>query len=226
MPSNVVQANAGRPGVVPIEQSKRSSQVITTIIPANSSFPIFQAGNKFYLPLATAAIDIKPNGGSFATYTQGTGQGNDNSTFDQVQIRNNNAFNVIISIFVGFGDYIDQRAILYDPLVQTIVYPTYPVANAAVTVNIPDLSGQSIVDLNGTVYLAIARVGIYISNLDVAAVYTLSDYPGIIGSVLAIQAQTEITFPVSGNYKIRNGVAPVNCFVSEAYRAVQPTLIS
>ena len=225
MPSAVNnQPNVGRPGIVPIGKANRGSQIITTIIPANSSIPVLVAGDTFYLTLATAQVSIKPNRGVEANYSAGTGLKTEDNPFDQLQITNPNANNVIISLFVGFGDYIDNRVILYDPLVKNIVYPTFPIANAGTNVLIPDRSGSAITDINGTVYLALSRVGIYVSNLELASVYYIRDFAASIGIALGIQPSTSIVYPASGNYSLNNGGSPVNAIVSEIYQAVTPTL--
>lgn len=213
-----------KPGVVPLSGPTRASQVVTTIIPANSSIPLFVAGNEFYLTLATDVVRIKPNKGSESKYTQGTGSREVQNPFDQLQLFNDTPNNIIISIFIGFGQYIDNRVILYDPLVKQIVYATYPVANSAATINILDRSGEAIVDINGTNFLALARVGIYVSNIDLASSYSIENLTGTVGAALVVFPQTDIVFPVSGNYRIHVPASTVNAIVSEVYNAVTPTL--
>ena len=210
-------------GIVRTGVDGRSSQIITTIIPSGQSFPVLAAGDEFYLPLATGTVSIKPNTGSENLYTQGTGLSVKENPFNQLQVKNSNAFNVIISIFVGFGNYIDNRAILYNPLVANIVLPTWPAPNVATNLPINDISGNAFIDANGVNRLALTRVSIYISNLDLATAYTLKDSTGTMG-VVTVQPQTEIVFPVNGNFLLSVPAGNVNAIVSEIYQAVLPTL--
>lgn len=223
IPRAAVASRGNRPGVVPQVGENRSSQIITTIIPANGVTPVDQAGTTFYLPLATGTVYIKPSSGSQNQYTQGTGERAMQNPFTRLEIQNKNPFNVIISIFVGFGDYIDNRAILYNPLVSNIVYPTYPVPNAAGNILIPDLSGGAFIDLNGNNFLALSRVAVYISNLDTGLTYTLTDTAAT-KSVLAVPPGTDIVFPVNGNLRIHVPSGVVNALVSEVYSSVTPTI--
>ncbi len=211
-----------------VNNSGKSSQIITTIIPALSSIPVMVAGDTFYLTLATAAVDIQPSKSARSTYSQGTGERMKDNPFTQLQVYNDSPNNVIISIYVGFGEYIDNRVILFDPLVFSVSYPTYPVPNAATVVNITDRSGQAITDQNGNRYLALYRKAIYFSNIDPAQVYTLADSGFVVGSVIAIQPTFNIVFEASGNFRVNIPTgpigAPVNAYISEIYAAVVPTL--
>ncbi len=214
---------ANTPGIVPVGIDGRSSQIVTTIIPAGESFPLLAAGDEFYLPLATGTISIKPNTGSDNLYTQGTGLRIKGNPFNQLQLTNNNAFNVIVSIFVGFGNYIDNRAILFNPLVGEIVLATWPTPNVAATLNIPDLSGNAFTDVNGIKRLALTRVAVYISNLDLATAYTMQDISGARG-IVTIQPASDIVYPANGDFRLHVPAGTVNAIVSEIYQAVLPTL--
>lgn len=227
IPTADIAPRGNRPGVV-IPGQGRSSQIITTIIPAQVGnvpgvTPIDQAGITFYLPLATGTVYIKPSNGSENQYTQGTGERALQNPFTRLEVRNRNPFNVIISIFVGFGDYIDNRAILYNPLISNIVYPTYAIANTLGNLLIPDLSGGALNDLNGTQFLALSRIGIYVSNLDLGVTYNLVNTANT-KSVLAVPPSTDIVFPVNGNLRITVPAGNINALVSEVYSAILPTI--
>jgi hypothetical protein len=211
------------PGYVAPVGPNRSSQVITTIIPANGSIPVFQAGKEFYLSLATAAVDIIPNKGPTSRYTQGTGLiVDDSNLFNQLQVSNPNSFSVVISLFVGFGGYVDNRTTLFNPLISNVIVPTYPTAASLGTVPILDKTGTAIVDINGNNFLALARNGIYVSNIDLASVYNICDHATGLLVALAVQPQTEIVFPASGDLQISVPAGTVNAIVSEIYSAVRP----
>lgn len=222
--NNMANTTALRPGVVPISSAGRASQIVTTIIPAGKSIPILVAGSEFYLTLATAPVLIRPNTGAESQYTQGTGSREEQNPFSQLQVTNQTASNIVISIFVGFGNYIDNRVILYDPLVKQAVVAVAPIPNVTATIHIPDLSGQAITDINGVSYLALGRVGIYISNLDLASSYSLTDALGVVGAAIVVQPQTNIVFPVSGDYRMHLPSSNLNAVVSDVYNAVLPTL--
>lgn len=204
----------------------KSAQVITTVIPANGNTNLFQAGTDFYLIIATASIDIAPNNASFNTYTQGTGlQVDPSARFDFVQIRNRTSNSVIIQIFIGFGSYIDNRLIVANPLISNIEYPTYD-ANVSPLSDlfIPDLSGTSILDLNGNVWLALQRSALQIFNQDTGATILLKNSANSI-SVAAVFPETGITLPISGNYRIKPPSSTIPGIVSEVYIAIQPSSV-
>lgn len=214
-----------RPGEVLPGGVSRSAQTVTTVVPANSTIQVFQPGNSFYLVIATGPVDIRPSRGAVSTYTQGTGLVVDETNlFNSLQVSNNTPNNIVISLFVGFGGFIDNREVPFNPLVSDIVYPTAPVANVTNTISIPDRSGGPITDINGKVWLALTRVGIYVSNVDLASSYSITDAAGIIGAGLVCFPLTAMVFPVAGDYQISLPASNINAVVSEVYRAVEPTL--
>lgn len=212
---------SNRPGVVPGSSRGRSSQIVTLLIPANKPIQLFQAGQQFYLTLASGAVKIKPNNGSENTYQQGKGQVVPlDNCFTSLQITNPNPFSVVISIFVGFSDYIDNSLILFNPQIANVVYPTYPVSAAAANLLIPDLSGSAFFDSNGTEWLALSRVSIYISNIDTGLTYNLQNTAAN-KTLLSVFPATNVTLPFSGNFRITDG-ATLKMIVSEVYMAVLP----
>lgn len=198
----------------------RNGQLITQSIAANGTHQIFVAGTNFYLNVATAKLRIKPLGSQESEFVQGEGL---NVTFKALEIRNPNPYPVVFSLWAGYGAYIDNKTILYNPNVKEVVFPTYPVPVAANTIDIIDYSGQQITDINGKVWLALGRSGIYVSNIDLAVdiVIESGTVPG--AGALVTFPRTATVFPVSGDYKIRQG-SPVNGYISETYQAIEPTL--
>jgi hypothetical protein len=218
-PSNR-QNNAGQ--FAP-EGQNRSSQIITNVLPAGQIFPVFQPGDAFYLVVATGKLLIKPNTGSENEYVQGTGlRPGNNSIFKQVQLKNPNTFPVVFQLFVGFGDYIDNRLIVNDPNQIQAVYPTSPLANTSNNIAIPDLSGQAFNDINGVPMLALNRVGIYVSNIDLALTYDLRNNADT-ATAISIMPITSIVFPANGNFRIKTPSANINGTVSEIYNAIRAT---
>lgn len=202
----------------------RTSQIVTTIIPAGQQISIFQAGARFYLIVATGLLSVKPNNGSENNYVQGTGLECDElNFFANIKVVNPNSFNVVLQIFVGFGNYIDNRLIVYDPTVIQAVYSTYGVANSINDVLIPDKSGQAIVAADGTRYLALNRVSLSVFNLDTGVTLGVST-PSSLTNVLAlIFPQTGIILNWSGNFRVKVPAAFVNGVISEVYNAILPT---
>lgn len=202
----------------------KSSLFYNTIIAAGDTLPIPAAGDYFYLTFAGAALNIRPAGGNFNEYVQGTGLALKNgNTFNQLEVQNTNAFPVVAQIFVGFDEFIDKRLILNQVQQPSVAYPTYPTANSATSVAIKDLSGTSFNDINGNSWIAISRAGIYISNLD-GGVTLLLQHKGATGAtgvaVLGIQPLTSIVYPCAGDYALNNGGGAINAIVSEIYSAI------
>lgn len=201
----------------------RTSQIVTTILAANTTFPVFQTGAEFYLIVATGLVYIKPNNGSEAQYVQGTGlKVDENNIFKSLQIRNDNAFPVVMQMFVGFGGYIDNRLIVYDPSVIQAPYSTSGTVNTANQILIPDLSGQAIVGMNGEHFLALNRVSVYISNASPADAYDLFNTAQT-KSIITVQPLTSIVFPANGNFSMKVPSGNINAIVSEIYNVIRPT---
>ncbi len=214
-----------RPGVVPAVSGGRSSQILNLIVPAGKPIQLFQAGQQFYVILATGSVAIKPNNGSENIYTQGKGQvvPVDNQ-FATLQLRNPNAFDIIVSIFVGFGDYIDNTVILFNPQITNFVYPTFPVLSAAATIAIPDRSGTQIADINGNQWLAIARVALYVSNYDTGLTYNIKNTASSL-TMLGVFPQNNVVLNFAGGVSITDG-ASLNLIASEVYMGIVPGLPS
>lgn len=222
MSSMLTQSAAGQVSPVAL---RRTAQIVNTIIPANSTLPISQAGLGFYIIAASYPVDIRPSGGSFNAYYTGTGGKADPlNGFSGLEVRNNSNNPITLSLWVGFGDYIDNRLIQVSDLFNTVVYPTYPVASAASNLLIPDLTGQKFTDINGNLWLALNRISILITNFDTANAMPLKDSANAVGSIFACLPNTSAILNVSGDYRITLGSTPLNCVVSEIYNAITPTL--
>lgn len=208
---------------LPPKGGNRTSQIVTSIIPANTTFPIFQTGDNFYFVVSTGVLKVKPNNGSENEYVQGTGVlVDDLNIFKNIQIRNDNAFPVVFRIFVGFGNYIDNRLIVFDPTVFNAVYSTYGIVNSAPDVLIPDLSGQSFVAADGKVYLALGRKSLFVSNIDTGITYSIQNV-ALSKTLLFVFPQTSIVLEWGGDLKIHSPSANINAVVTEVYAAILPT---
>lgn len=230
-PIGVVTATPAPTNVGTQQLASASSRQVAQLIAAGGTFPIVGKGSYFYFDTLSSAIQARPyvNGtpGLFNTYSQGTGLNLSDTPFDQVELYNPNAFAVVYSIRVGFGDFIDNRVIIGGGTVQAVAYPTYPnPGGSEATIAINDLSGQSFADINGTLWLALNRIAIVATNYATATDYILqksgaltNNGPGIVG----ILARTSLYLPVSGNYSVSNGGGVNNLTISETYNAIPPT---
>lgn len=210
-------------GRFPVSAPNRSSQIITNVILPGEIYPVFQGGDAFYLVVATGKLLIKPNTGSENEYVQGTGlRPGNNAAFNQVQLKNPNSFAVVFQIFVGFGDYIDNRLIVNDPNQVQAPYSTSGVPNVSNDIPIPDLSGQPFIDANGIPMLALNRVAIYVNNIDTGLSYDIQN-DAADKALITVLPQTNIVYPANGDLRIKTASANINATVSEIYNAIRAT---
>ena len=192
-------------------------------IPAGQVQRATSSGTQVYLVIATAPVNMRPAGGDFVTYNQGTGV-NTSQQFSFVEIQNFQSFPVVVSVWIGYDSFIDRRLILANSQTPDIAFPTYKTPNSANFVNIVDLSGGAFLDINNTQWLALYRKSIIISNLSSGS-YLLNPYSPIgAGSTSGIgiipPSPTPIKYDIAGNYTINTGGGPVNMVVCEIYSAI------
>ena len=212
-------------GLVASQGLLRTAQIVNTILAAGQTLPLSQAGQGFYLIASNGAVSIRPSNGTFNSYYVGTGAKTDAlNSFSMLELRNDNTFSVTLSLWVGFGDYIDNRNVQITDLFYPVVFPTYPVATAATNLLIPDLSGSAIVDINGQTWLALNRLTLQITNFDTVNAMPLKDTTNKVGAILACLPNTSLIIAISGNYRITLGTTALNCLVSETYNCIRPTL--
>lgn len=202
----------------------QGGRLLNMSIPANTTQRAVSTGTQAYLIVATAPVNMRPLGGDFVTYSQGTGV-NTNLPFAYVEIENFQSYPVVISIWIGFDSFIDNRLILANEQNANIAFPTYPVPNAATFINIVDLTGGPFRDINGNLWLALNRVAIQIFNLDAGNSYPLYQYnpAGSAGTNRIAEippAPLPLRLDISGNFTINVGGASVNMVISEIYNAI------
>lgn len=211
-----------------IDPRARSSQQINNIVQAGQTIPVPCNGNQFYVLFSSANIDIRPSGGVFNEYTQGTGLNlPDINAFSLLEVKNNTNAAVVFALFVGFDGFIDNRLILANNLTPQVAYPTYPVASAATQINITDRSGQAFDDINGNHWYAIQRQAIMVFNPDTGVTLLLQKSGSAVSNgpaVGVIYPQTSLNFPIVGDYTISVGGGNVNAIVSEIYTSLPATL--
>lgn len=205
----------------------RGSQVINNIVAAGSILPVPAAGTQFYLLFTSAPLAVRPSGGVFNTYSQGTGLNLDNvNQFDLLEMQNTTSAPIIFSIFVGFDSYIDNRLILANSSTPIVAYPTYSSASSLAAVSIPDISGQPFNDINGGKWFAIQRAAVLVFNPDTGVTLLLQKAGAATSSgpaVGVIYPQTSLNYPASGNFSLSVGGGNVNAIVSELYTSLADT---
>lgn len=218
----------GSGGFAPATAKNRQSQLWATSIPAGATVPIALPGTQFYITASNGKINIRPSGGSFNAYQQGTGlQLILENAFSGLEVQNPNAFPVVVQMFVGFDDYIDRRLYLNNLNTPLVAFPTYSLASTAPAVGITDISGQGFFDIDGNPWLALQRAAIVISNLDTLATILVQRQGSVIQNGPAIAAVfplTSWTEPLTGTYSLNVGGGNINALVHEIYQAIPPTV--
>jgi hypothetical protein len=201
-------------------------RIVNLPLAAGATTRVNNKGTKAYLVVATAGVQMRPIGGQvgvgdFNLYSQGTGF-NAVDVFDTVEFFNSNAIAIVISVWIGFDNFIDNRLILANATLQNIAYPTQPTPTGS-PIQIPDLSGGSFLDLNVVKWLPLFRQAIIINNLGTSAVL-LQAYGAATSSgpaVLVAPPGLPIAHNAGGNYAVVGGSNTV--IVSEIYQAILAT---
>ena len=204
------------------QKNNQSGRQVNLPINAGQVVRINSAGNQFYLVVATAPVNIRPDGGDFSLYQQGTGSQSRLSDFKILEIQNPNSVPVVISCWVGFDAFIDNRLIIANTLTPSVVKPTQT-APTATFIDIPDISASVFSDINGNQWIAIQRTAILVFNTDSATTIYLQGAGATTAagpSVGVIYALTPVRFDFSGNYSISVGGGTIPAIVSEIYTAV------
>lgn len=209
------------------DKKNRTSLFINASIPAGGTLPFAATGTQFYVLVTSAPISIRPSKGSFNSYNVGQGlQLDEVNAFSSIEVKNETANAIAVSIFVGFDSFIDNTLILNNASNPAVAYPTYPTPNAAATININDLSGTSFTDINGKKWIAVNRVAILIFNTDTGSTYLVQKSGSAISNgpaIASVFAQTAVRLDVTGNYTMATGGANINVIVSEIYNAIPST---
>lgn len=202
----------------------RTSIIFPLVIPAGQVGAVPIAGTTFYVTVATAPVDIRPLNGVFSRYVQGQGlKVQTVNAFPALEVKNPNANAVVVQVFVGFDDMIDNRLILANTGQQLVANPTYPTASAAANIDILDLSGGPFTDINGEQWLALQREAIYVFNPDAGVTLLLQEFGSVVANgpaVAVIYPVTSLRYAAGGNYTINVGGGNINAIVSELYQAI------
>lgn len=205
--------------------NNRVSSNYVNVIPANYTQPVPFPGTTFYVAYTTFPVNIRPRDGVFNTYLQGTGVKLERG-FTSLEIQNANAFPVLVQVFIGFDEFIDNRVIIDYSAQPLVAVPVCPVASVQTNIDIPDLSTQKIVDINGGLWWGISREAVYVFNPDTGITLLLQKAGAVTSSGPAlgvIYPQTTLRFPASGHFAINLGGAAINAIVSDVYYALPRT---
>jgi hypothetical protein len=211
-------------GVALPSVANRTSRFYNNVIAAGSTLQVPITGTMFYVTVAAAPIEIKPMGGVFNSYQQGTGLELDLvNAFDLLEIRNPNPNPVVFQVFVGFDKFIDRRIFLNTWQTPQVAYPTVDTPNVATAVAIPDISGQAFDDINGNSWYAIARVALIVSNVDSGVAFTIQAAGATTATgpaICNVPPLTSIRLDVSGDYSLHVGGGAIPAIVTEIYQAL------
>lgn len=212
-------------GIYQADVFNRTSQFWTSVIPAGRTIPVAISGSSFVVTYASQPPSIRPNpSGSFNSYAQGTGLNTGGEhPFVSLDVNNPFAVDILVQIFVGFDGFIDNRLIL-----DQTQFPLVPVgvctqASTQTTIDIPDLSGTAITDINGGTWYAVSREAIYISNVDAGVTFNLQKTGAVNATgpaVATVFPTTSLRYPASGDYSINVGGGNVPAIVSDVYFAL------
>lgn len=130
---------SGQPNLSKVGASSRGSAISKITIPANGTNGIDAFGIAFYVVSATADLKVKSDRTPFKSYKQGTGEKfTPEFEFQRIEFENQNAFDVVVEIWYGFGEYIDRRFELLDaPTEATAASGTVPAAGEITFNGIP-----------------------------------------------------------------------------------------
>ena len=194
-------------------------------IAAGQSTTVAGYGQEVYIIIATAPVNVRTRGSkgssSYSLLTQGTGIRD--TDFDAVDLQNPNAVPIIVQIWTGLAQFVDNRLILANQQIPQVAFPTAPTANSLTHIAINDLSGGAFTDINGVNWLALQRLAIIVCNVDTGATFLLQKAGAATATgvaVAAIYPLTSLNLPVSGDYSMDVGGATINCIVSEIYLAI------
>ncbi len=204
---NLNRLNAAGVAIGGAGQTPKTSAQFTTTLAAGGVQNVPIAGQIFYVIDTTAQLTIRTSNGGRELYDVGTGKVCDPSeTFDWIEVANNNAVPVTLTIFIGFGDYIDNRlnVVRYRPAsLQPIIDD---LTDSIAATSAASIAANSTVMFAGTPPAGYAqRRWIIISNLDPNSELFLQDSNG--HNISAIEPKSSQILFTSGSITVANTTA-------------------
>lgn len=188
------------------EAYTRSSVFVRQSIPAGQTIHVSAYGETFYFIGLTAPVNVKTDLTAAKPYRQGTGERFPSELrFRSLDIENPNASPVQLTLWVGFGEYIDHRTALIDGYTQAVGSPY----NSVPPMSARTFNGQP----SGS---QLQRKAIVVTNLDVANPLLVRD--GNANVICAVLANTSLTLPISGPVDIYNATgSAISAYMGEVW---------
>jgi len=189
-----------------LEQFSRSSFVVKVSIAAGAIYSLPCYGDSFYLLGATLPVEIKTDLTAYKPYRKGTGEKfPEQLRFGRIEVLNPNVDAVVLTLWVGFGEYIDNRFEILE---------NYTVVQGSSTVTIG--AGATVTFTGAVTGQNIQRKAFLISNLDPSNPVILRDSAG--NNCAAVFPQTSVMIPVSGEIRVHNSTgAAISVYMSEIF---------
>ncbi len=192
------------PGIV---RSSRTFQLILAAAGSTQSIQrVPQVGTAFYIVESNndASVGVKTDKTQQELFSVGTGKKfTEENFFTSLEFQNFSSVAIVITVFAGFGDFIDNRTTIVGNRLTSIlpvIEPgTFLVANAATS-----LAAAGNIDLTGTPpsTLYYRRKAVMVSNLDPTNSLNIKDQAGAIA--LVVFAATSVIIPSSLFIRVNN----------------------
>lgn len=183
----------------------RTSGTYRLVIPALSTYTLNQAGVRFYIVESDndSPLFIKTDKTIEEIFTVGTGKWvSEEQFFRMLYIRNSTADVITIDLFVGFGEYIDNRTTIVGNRLSSVLPVIEP---KTLFVAHPDdsIDAGSGINFNGVpTGNRLRRKCIMVTNLDPTLNIVLQDTS--INDGLTIFPNTSVTVPTSEEVNVAN----------------------
>jgi hypothetical protein len=188
------------------EAYTRSSVYVKQTIPAGQTIHVSAFGETFYFIGLTAPVNVRTDVTAMKPYRQGTGEVfPPELRFRSLDIENPNAGEVSLTLWVGFGEYIDRRTALIDGYTLSVGSPWN---------NVGPMSARSFPGIPGPTQLH--RKAIVVTNLDIANPLLIRD--GNANVICAVLPNTSLILPIAGAVDVYNatGVA-ISAYMGEIW---------
>ncbi len=197
----------------------RASTTRQIVLPPSGSLSIPVTGTRFYITEQNSGtyIGIKTEKTVEEMFTVGTGKAfPDDQYFTNLEIRNLSAtLTVTLTLFAGFGDYIDRRLTVVDDRFNSTINVREAATRSLARTSF-SIPGVTTVTFNTVPAWALRRKAFLISNMDLANSLLLQDNAGNPG--LAVFPSTSITVPISAEVRVSNITASaIVCYITEIF---------
>ena len=175
-------------------------------VPAGQKNAFSSSGRFLRVIESPVPVEIRLDDQPGSDFGAGTGlQFPEGEGFQRVEITNSASFDIVVVLWLGFVDYVDNRQALIEPETEFASNAATQIAAGATLALPPALTG-----------LRMRRKAVNVSNMDAALLLELLDPAGVRG--MSIPGGYTVTLPVSREVRVRNpNGAPVAVAISEIY---------